>query len=69
MPQKSDRRRAIEWMKKVSLMQKNAIEREVLSDNDSIQDEEDENMNSILKRIKKHVIFSIRRSTEIGRNF
>jgi hypothetical protein len=54
MPRKSDRRRAIEWMeKKISSLQKNAVEREVLSDHDSIQDEDDEHMNLILKRIKK----------------
>ncbi len=53
MPRKSDRRRAIEWMeKKVSSLNKDAIQREVLSDHDSIQDEEDEHMRLILKQMK-----------------
>jgi hypothetical protein len=51
MPRKSARRKAIEWMEaKVSRLNKDALHREILSEEDSIQDE---NMNRILKRMKK----------------
>jgi hypothetical protein len=54
MPRTSARRKAIKWMEaKVSKMNRDAVEREILSEEDSIQDEEDENMNLILKRMKK----------------
>jgi hypothetical protein len=54
MPRKSARQKAIEWMEaKVSRLNKDALHREILSEEDSIQDEEDENMTRILKRMKK----------------
>jgi hypothetical protein len=52
MPRKSDRQRALQWMeKKVENLKKDAITREVLSEDDSLQDDEDELMNIIHKRM------------------
>jgi hypothetical protein len=62
MPRKTDRRRALDWMEnKITSLRNDAIEREVLSDHDSIQDEEDIHMMLIKKRMERsYYIFRLK---------
>jgi hypothetical protein len=62
MPRKADRRRALDWMEnKITSLRNDAIEREVLSDHDSIQDEEDIHMMLIKKRMERsYYIFRLK---------
>jgi hypothetical protein len=54
MPRRADRSLAIEWLEKyVVKLRKNAIEREVFDEQDSIQDDEDVHTSLILKRMKR----------------
>jgi hypothetical protein len=54
MPRKADRRRALDWMdKKITSLRNDAIERDILSNHDSIQDEEDMHMMLIKKRMER----------------
>ncbi len=54
MPRRGDRRLALEWLEKLIVKQrKDAIEREVFDDHDSIQDDYDIHTSSILKRMKR----------------
>jgi hypothetical protein len=59
MPRRADRSLAIEWLEKyVVKLRKNAIEREVFDEQDSIQDDEDVHTSLILKRMKRtHYLF------------
>jgi hypothetical protein len=53
MPRKADRRKAIEWMeRRVYQQRKDAVLREVLDDQDSIQDDQDAHMLLMLERMK-----------------
>jgi hypothetical protein len=54
MPRKADRRRALDWIeKKNKELTKEAIEREIFSEDDSIQDDEDLHMQLIQKRMER----------------
>jgi hypothetical protein len=54
MPRRGDRALALEWLEKLIVKQrKDAIEREVFDDHDSIQDDYDVHTSLILKRMKR----------------
>jgi hypothetical protein len=54
MPRKADRRKAIEWMeRRVYQQRKDAVLRELLDDQDSIQDDQDAHTLLVLERMKR----------------